>query len=109
MKIPEDEINQIIKEVDLAGNGLINYSEFLAATLPSDDIFDHSMIWVLFKEFDVDNSDYITKENLLEAFSKRGKQLSQTDISDIIKKHDAAKNGRISFDEFASMILGEEE
>ena len=31
--IPDDEIDKIIQKVDYAGNGKINYSEFIAATL----------------------------------------------------------------------------
>lgn len=31
--IPEAEINEIIKNLDLAKNGVINYSEFLSATI----------------------------------------------------------------------------
>jgi Ca2+-binding EF-hand superfamily protein len=31
--LSQDEIMQIVKNVDYAGNGKINYSEFLAATI----------------------------------------------------------------------------
>jgi len=38
VNLDEDEINQIIKEVDYYGNGKINYSEFLVATMDMDRI-----------------------------------------------------------------------
>ena len=31
--IPEEEVDQIIKNLDQAKNGVINYSEFLSATI----------------------------------------------------------------------------
>jgi len=31
--VVDDEIEKIIKEIDYVGNGKINYTEFLAATL----------------------------------------------------------------------------
>ncbi len=31
------------------------------------------MLWRLFKKFDVDDTDYITKENLFDAFTRLGK------------------------------------
>jgi len=31
--LDDDEVNQIIQEVDVYGNGKINYSEFLVATM----------------------------------------------------------------------------
>lgn len=33
IKIPRDEIDSIIKELDYDGNAMINYSEFMAATI----------------------------------------------------------------------------
>ena len=33
IQVPDDEIDKIIDEVDFAGNGQINYHEFLAATV----------------------------------------------------------------------------
>ena len=32
--LPEEELERIVKEVDVAGNGIINYHEFIAATFP---------------------------------------------------------------------------
>jgi len=34
--LKEEELERIIKEVDLAQNGIINYHEFIAAVFPVD-------------------------------------------------------------------------
>jgi len=37
MKVPAEEIDNILQEIDYDGNGAINYSEFMAAVLPIDE------------------------------------------------------------------------
>jgi len=64
---------------------------------------------VLFKEFDVDNSGYITKDNLEEAFERLDKKVTKQEIKEIYEQHDHAKDGRISYDEFKIMMLGEDD
>jgi len=46
------------------GDGRINYSEFIAATMQSRIQIDKQVIWTTFKKFDVDGSGTITLENL---------------------------------------------
>lgn len=52
--ITPDEIDMIIKELDYDGNDMINYSEFLAATISVKQILTHEKIEALFLQFDVD-------------------------------------------------------
>jgi len=47
--IPDDEIDKIIKKVDYAENGRINYSEFIAATLKVAKVLNEARLWTLFK------------------------------------------------------------
>jgi calcium-dependent protein kinase len=102
--IPEEEINHIIKEIDYAGNGMVNYSEFLAATISVKSILTHEKIWALFAQFDTDNTGSITKSNIKEAFSKLGKKISEEELKTIMKEHDIKKDGKISFEEFKAMM-----
>lgn len=67
-----EKIAQIIKKVDYIGNGKINYSEFLAATVNVKVLLNDNLLMSLFQRFDIDNSGYITKENLKEAFARSG-------------------------------------
>lgn len=62
----------------------------------------------LFKHFDTDNSGVISMDNIREAMGKAGKQISKEELSDILKKHDYEKNNVITFEEFKTMMLGEE-
>ena len=78
--LTQEEIKKIVKNLDYAGNGKINYSEFLVATIEITSVLTYDRLWALFKYFDTDSSGYITPENLMDAFGKTGKALSEADI-----------------------------
>ena len=92
--------------MDYYGNGKINYSEFLAATLSANDTINDEMLWQVFKTFDVDNTDYISQPNLIEAFKRLGRDflVGEEEVRELITIHDIAHDGKISFEEFKSMF-----
>ena len=99
--VKEETINSIITEIDYVGNGKINYTEFLAATLTFTETLSDEMLLRLFKKFDVDSSGFITKENLLDAFKRLGRSdITLADVTEMIKVHDIDKNNVIDFNEF---------
>ena len=102
----DSEIDELIKEVDIKGNGMINYSEFIAATIKTKEVLTEARLWAIFKQFDSDNSESITVKNLKEAFANLGKPLSDADIKDILMKDDVKKDGKISFEEFRNLFMG---
>lgn len=62
------------------GNGKLNYTEFLVATIDRKEFEDEDHLWTAFKYFDVDNTGYITADNLWAAFRKAGKEISEEEI-----------------------------
>ena len=78
--LTEEEIKQIMSEVDSRGNQKINYSEFLAATISVKTILTDEKLMAIFKQFDTDNTGFITKENLVEAMHKLGMKIKADDI-----------------------------
>lgn len=54
-------------------------------------------MWMIFKHFDVDDTDFISKENIKEAMHKLGKQITSEEIDFSIKRHDLLRDGKISF------------
>ena len=105
VNIPAEEVEKIIDEVDYFGNKKINYSEFLVATLDVKSFLDESKLKALFSQFDTDNSGQITKDNIITAMHKIGHEITQKDLDDIMKEHDLAKNGVITFDEFKAIFF----
>lgn len=58
------------------------------------------MLSALFTQFDTDNSGVITKPNIIEAMKKIGHEITNAELDEIMKEHDIAGNGVLSFDEF---------
>lgn len=64
LDLTKEQIDDIIKEVNIHESGNINYSEFLAATISLPSFLTEERIWVLFKQFDISDSNQITKEDI---------------------------------------------
>lgn len=98
-------IKSIMINVDYEGNGKINYSEFLAATVSVRSVLTNEKLYALFKHFDTDNSDFITPDNIREAFLQNGRELSSQQTKNILRDHDIMGDGRLSFDEFRGIFF----
>ena len=70
--IPDVKIDKIIDEVDYFGNGKINYTEFLVATLDVKSFLDNEKLKAVFNQFDTDGSGVITRQNIITAMQKIG-------------------------------------
>lgn len=75
-----EEIASIVQELDFADNKKINYSEFIAATINAAEFLTEDKLEAIFKSFDIDNTGEITSQNLKDAFSKFGKEVTFEDI-----------------------------
>ncbi len=102
------KIKTIMENVDYQGNGKINYTEFLAATIPVESVLTDKKLLALFKHFDTDNSDFITPDNIREAFSQNGRDLSEKETKQIMNNHDMMGDGRLSYDEFKAIFFDTE-
>ena len=62
--------------IDTDHDGVINYSEFLAATIDKQKTLTMQNLMFAFHHFDVDNSGYITEQNLSEVFHREGRKIT---------------------------------
>lgn len=104
-------LNDIFAQTDYKGSqGKIYYSEFLAATVKTQDLITDEKLWYLFNQFDTKNTGFITEDDLGRAFKRIGaRNISESEIKDIIAINDLDGNGVLSFDEFKMLFASEEE
>ena len=105
MQVDQAQVDRIVSELDYFGNGKINYSEFLAATISMQSLLTDEKLWSLFKTFDTDDTDFISLENLQEAFQRLGRSLSEEELEAMLTQHDQAKDRRLSFEEFKAVFI----
>ena len=84
MSANDQEVQDIINQMDFTGNHKINYSEFLAATIDIKNFLTDSKLKAIFKQFDTDNSGYITVDNICLAMQKVGKQMPLNQVLSMI-------------------------
>lgn len=75
--IDSTDVSKIFNMIDSDHDGVINYSEFLAATIDKKKALTMQNLMFAFHHFDVDNSGYITEKNLEEVFHREGRKISQ--------------------------------
>jgi len=107
--IPPD-LAAMMDNIDTDGSGVLDYSEFMAATLDKRKYIQEDMCWRAFKTFDVDGGGTIDKEELLkllgadEFADKMQVEMTETEVDAIMKEVDLNGDGRIDFDEFLQMM-----
>ncbi|CAN6380466.1 unnamed protein product [Urochloa humidicola] len=102
-KLTDSEIQQLMEAADADGNGLIDYDEFVTATVHMNKLDREEHLYTAFQYFDKDNSGYITKEELEQALKEQG--LYDADkIKEVISDADSDNDGRIDYSEFVAMM-----
>jgi calcium-dependent protein kinase len=95
--IAAKEVDEIMKNVDLDGNGYIDYNEFLTVSINRDKVLMQENLECAFKAFDIDNSGKISLDELMHVFKNKNDKAA---FEKMIKKVDKNDDGEISFDEF---------
>ncbi|KAK3578512.1 hypothetical protein CHS0354_007765 [Potamilus streckersoni] len=101
----ESEIQEMVKEVDVDGNGTIDFQEFLdmmsrklKAVDSEKDIKD------AFKVFDKDRNGFITAAELKQGMLELGERLTNEEIDEMILEADTDRDGQISYEDFLQLM-----
>lgn len=103
-QLKESGVLAILHAIDCNTDGLVDFSEFVAATLHVHQLEEHdSDKWHLrsraaFEKFDVDKNGYITPDELRMHTGIRGS------IDSFLEEADIDKDGKISLSEFRRLL-----
>merc|ERR1711933_423496 len=89
-EIPPD-LQQIMEDVDSDGSGVIDYTEFLAATLDKKLYANENSCWAAFQVFDTNRDGKISKEELKAVIGDPDVAAQAKDIAELMQTVD--KNG----------------
>ena len=102
----EEELEQMIREVDLDGNGTIDFKEFLCLMVKKMKGTDtEEELLEAFKVFDRDGNGYITSHELRYIMTNLGEGLTPEEVEEMVKEADLDNDGQIDYDEFVKMML----
>jgi len=107
--IPPD-LSEMMDHLDTDGSGVLDYSEFIAATLDKRLFIQEDMCWRAFKTFDTDGGGTITKDELLQLLGisdvseAMQVKVTEAEVDLIMKEVDLNRDGKIDFDEFMQMM-----
>jgi len=106
----DQEISKLMKTIHVEDDKpVINYSEFIAATLDSKTHLTKEKLWTVFKYFDTDNSNFITAANLKEAMARGGRKVPQAELDEMIREADYFHDNKVSLEEFLILMKCEDE
>mmetsp|Transcript_49473 Transcript_49473/g.80184 ORF Transcript_49473/g.80184 Transcript_49473/m.80184 type:complete len:503 (-) Transcript_49473:95-1603(-) len=106
-EIPPD-LAQIMEDVDSDGSGVIDYTEFLAATLDRRQYMQEDVCWSAFRVFDRNGDGRISPEELKQVLcsSDVEEALGAQQVVELMKEVDDNGDGHIDFQEFMQMMKG---
>ena len=95
----DEEVDRLFDMVDMNGNGVIDYSEFISSAANVNQLLSEKQLKAAFKAFDLDGNGEISFEEFQETFAA-GLEIDMEDLRKQFFEFDVNKNGLINFEEF---------
>jgi len=99
------ELQDIISEFDTDRNGTVSFAEFIdMMTRKTSNTDVEAEMKAAFDVFDSDHCGFISADELKTVMSTIGEKLTDSEFEEIIKEADTNCDGKISYEEFVSII-----
>merc|ERR1712176_1209874 len=102
----EDELLNLVLEVDVDGNGTIEFDEFISMMKKkASEIEEEADLKEAFKIFDRDKDGFISMKELKKVCSMLSTMLTKAELDQFMAEADKDGNGKLDYDEFCKMLL----
>ena len=102
----ESELQDIINEVDLDGNGTIDFLEFLSLMARKmDDIDQEEELLKAFNILDMDKDKMISPKEIFHVMNTNGEKVTEEEVKEMLKEADVDGNGFIDYEEFVRVMM----
>ena len=101
-----DEINSMIKEVDLNSDGKIEFEEFITLMMKnSPDTQQEEEVINAFRVFDKEGNSLIQTDELKDIMMTIGDKMTEDEADEMIHEADIDGDGTINYEEFVRMMM----
>lgn len=105
--VEEGYIQEMMNSVDADGSGVIDFSEFVAATLEKETYAkNHAALLRAFRCFDQDDGGSLSMEEIAETLCMEGEENAE-DVASFFKEVDLDGDGVMDYGEFYQMLSQE--
>uniref|UniRef100_A0A7N0UCV6 non-specific serine/threonine protein kinase n=1 Tax=Kalanchoe fedtschenkoi TaxID=63787 RepID=A0A7N0UCV6_KALFE len=101
--VSEAEVQSLMKAADVSRDGTIDYNELIAATIQRQKLDSDEHLYKAFQRLDVDNSGFITRDEL-EAALKKYKMGEEASVREMINEADTDNDGKINYNELCALV-----
>ena len=105
-KLTKAELQDMINEVDIEGNGTITFEgfkELMDRKFRSDDVEEELI--ETFKKFEQDNNGLIGPEDVFNLLQSFGQDITINEAEEMVKNVDLDQDGFVNYQEFVKMIF----
>ena len=104
--VSNEELLELLQEVELEVNGEINFEKFVSIVNRREyDVDTEEELLNAFKIFDKEGNGLINLNELKNIMLKVGKNLSESEIDEMLRDADIDMDGFINYEEFIRSIL----
>ena len=104
LRLSEEEVDNIMKQVDSDCSGYLDYSEFIKATVSMKILSNSNHLKMAFSQFDIDSSGKISPDEIKKVL-QNGNVYDEQVWKEIVRDADKNSDGEIDFKEFVELIL----
>ncbi|KAL5007929.1 hypothetical protein ScPMuIL_013510 [Solemya velum] len=96
----ESELRDMVHEIDVDGNGTIDFNEFIVMMKNTNlELDSDEEIKTTFRVFDSDGNGYISAAELRHVMSTLGEKLTDAEIDEMILEADTDGDGQVNYSE----------